>query len=101
VSKVEEIIAAEIDYFAQWQRAQETAPTAAALVSKAESLRAAELERIRSHLEAMTPEQRNAVAHMSRRLVAKIFHTPLSKTRDLSGPELEALRALFELDDGE
>jgi hypothetical protein len=49
----------------------------------------------------MTPDQRNAVAHMSRRLVAKIFHTPLSKTRDLSGPELEALRALFELDDGE
>jgi len=101
VSKVEEIITVELDHFAQWERAQETAPTAAALVSKADAIRAAELERIRTHLEAMTPEQRNAVAHMSRRLVAKIFHTPLSKTRDLSGPELEALRALFELDDGE
>jgi glutamyl-tRNA reductase len=101
VSKVEEIISAELDYFVRWERAQETVPTAAALASKADAIRAAELERIRTHLEAMTPEQRNAVAHMSRRLVAKIFHTPLSKSRDLSGPELEALRALFELDDGE
>jgi glutamyl-tRNA reductase len=101
VSKVEEIIGAELDYFTQWERAQETVPTAAALVTKADAIRGAELERIRSHLETMTPEQRNAVTHMSRRLVAKIFHTPLSKTRDLSGPELEALRALFELDDGE
>ena len=101
VSKVEEIISAELDYFIRWERAQERVPTAAALVSKADAIRAAELERIRTHLEAMTPEQRNAVADMSRRLVAKIFHTPLSKTRDLSGPELEALRALFELDDGE
>jgi glutamyl-tRNA reductase len=101
VAKVEEIIAAELDYFVQWERTKETAPTAAALVNKADAIRAAELERIRTHLEAMTPEQRNAVAQMSRRIVAKVFHTPLSKTRDLSGPELEALRALFELDEGE
>ena len=101
VAKVEEVISAELEHFLQWERAQETVPTAAALVAKADAIRAAELDRIRTHLERMTPEQRNAVAHMSRRLVAKIFHTPLSKTRELSGPELEALRALFELDDGE
>jgi glutamyl-tRNA reductase len=101
VSKVEEVITVELERFAQWERAQETAPTAAALVGKAEAIRADELKRIRAHLAAMTPEQQDAVTHMSRRLVAKIFHAPLSKTRDLSGPELEAVRALFELDDGD
>jgi glutamyl-tRNA reductase len=104
VSKVDEIVSAELDRFRAWQRADGTAPFAAALVSSAEALRRSELDRIHARLESMTPQQREAVEVMSSRLVAKLLHDPLERARDLGGskqgyPYLEALRALFDLDD--
>lgn len=104
VGRVEELIAEELDRFSQWQRSTEIAPTAAALVEKAEALRAAEMERIAPHLETMTQAQRDAVDHLSRRMVAKLLHAPLKTARDLAGSKqgqlyLTALRELFELSD--
>ncbi|HYP22487.1 MAG TPA: glutamyl-tRNA reductase [Actinomycetota bacterium] len=104
VGRVEELIADELDRFSQWQRSTEIAPTAAALVSKADAIRAAEMERIAAHLETMTPAQRDAVDHLSRRMVAKLLHAPLKSARDLAGSKqgqlyLTALRELFELSD--
>ncbi|HEX2196334.1 MAG TPA: glutamyl-tRNA reductase [Actinomycetota bacterium] len=104
VGRVEALIAEELDRFSQWQRSTEIAPTAAALVEKADALRAAEMERIAPHLETMTPAQREAVDHLSRRMVAKLLHAPLKTARDLAGSKqgqlyLTALRELFELSD--
>lgn len=103
-AKVEEIINDEITRFLSWERATEFAPTAADLVAKADLLRSVEVERIRSHLDSMTPDQRDAVDHMSRRLLSKLLHTPLNKAKTLSNSKqgyiyLSALRELFELDD--
>lgn len=104
VGRVEELIADELERFSQWQRSTEIAPTAAALVAKADAIRAAELERIAPHLETMTQAQRDAVDHLSRRMVAKLLHAPLKSARDLAGSKqgqlyLTALRELFELSD--
>ena len=104
VGRVEELIAEELDRFSQWQRSTEIAPTAAALVEKADAIRAAEMARIASHLDAMTPEQRDAVDHLSRRMVAKLLHAPLKSARDLAGSKqgqlyLTALQELFGLSD--
>jgi glutamyl-tRNA reductase len=104
VTRVDEIIATEVEGFLEWERSTEYAPTAATLVSKADALREVEIERIRMHLEAMTPEQAAAVDHLSRRLVSKMLHTPLKKARDAASSKqgfiyLTALRELFELDD--
>ncbi|HEX2057705.1 MAG TPA: glutamyl-tRNA reductase [Actinomycetota bacterium] len=104
VGRVEDLIAEELDRFSQWQRSTEIAPTAAALVEKAEALRAAEMERIAPHLGTMTQAQRDAVDHLSRRMVAKLLHAPLRTARDLAGSKqgqlyLTALRELFELSD--
>lgn len=104
VAKVEEIIAAEVDHFIEWERSTEFAPTAAALVSKADEIRAGELERIRKHLDTMTPEQVEAVDHLTRRLLSKLLHTPLARAKGASSSKqgylyLAALRELFELDD--
>lgn len=104
VGRVEELIADELDRFSQWQRSTEIAPTAAALVSKADAIRAAELERIAPQLASMTQEQRDAVDHLSRRMVAKLLHAPLKSARELAGSKqgqlyLNALRELFELSD--
>jgi glutamyl-tRNA reductase len=104
VGRVEELIAEELDRFSQWQRSTEIAPTAAALVEKADAIRTAELARIAAHLDAMTPEQRDAVDHLSRRMVAKLLHAPLKSARDLAGSKqgqlyLTALQELFGLSD--
>jgi glutamyl-tRNA reductase len=104
IGRVEELIAEELERFSQWQRSTEIAPTAAALVEKADAIRAAEMERIAPHLASMTPEQRAAVDHLSRRMVAKLLHAPLKSARDLAGSKqgqlyLTALQELFGLSD--
>jgi glutamyl-tRNA reductase len=104
VGRVEELIAEELDRFSQWQRSTEIAPTAAALVEKADAIRAAEMDRIATQLAAMTPEQRDAVDHLSRRMVAKLLHAPLKSARDMAGSKqgqlyLTALQELFGLSD--
>jgi glutamyl-tRNA reductase len=103
VSAVESIIVAEVESFLHWQRAAEAAPTASALIEKAEGIRRAELERAAPALEDLTPEQRTAVEHLTRRMIAKLLHSPLSKTAEHAGTArddlyLAAVRELFELD---
>jgi glutamyl-tRNA reductase len=104
VSMVEEIIAGEVKSFAEWERAAEAAPTASALVARADEIRRGELERISARLAELSPEDRAAIDHLTRRIVAKILHAPLAKSRELASSEqgsahLQALRTLFDLED--
>ncbi len=62
------------------------------------------MERIAAQLATMTPEQRDAVDHLSRRMVAKLLHAPLKSARDMAGSKqgqlyLTALQELFGLSD--
>lgn len=104
IARVEELVAQEVDRFVAWERADELAPTIAALVEKADAVRAAELQRSASRLKDLTPSQREAVDHLSRRLVAKLLHLPIKRLKDLgvskqNQMQVAALRELFELDD--
>lgn len=104
VSHVEHIIGDEVERFMRWERSTEYAPTIAALVERADRVRSTEMDRIDQRLSQMTPEQRAAVDHLSRRLVAKILHAPIHNAKELSSSKqghvyLSALRELFELDD--
>lgn len=104
ISKVEEIIASEVESFAKWEKAAEAAPTVSALVARADEIRRGELERFWTRLESPSQKDRDAIDHLTRRIVAKILHTPLAKSRELASSKqghayLEALRALFDLDD--
>ena len=104
ISKIEEIINGAVDRFIEWERSTEFAPTAAALVAKADLIRRVEMERIAGVLGELTDEQRAAIDHLSRRMVSKILHTPLDRVKKMSSSKqgyvhLAALRELFELDD--
>jgi glutamyl-tRNA reductase len=104
VSKVEAIISEDLGKFDAWQHSTEIAPAIGALVERADVLRREEIEKLQRHLATMTPEQRDAVDHLTRRLVAKLLHDPITKARELSATTqghayLSALRELFELDD--
>lgn len=104
VSNVEDIIAGEVESFLEWERSTEYAPTASALVAQADTLREAEMAKAKARLAGLDPEHLDAVDHLSRRLVAKLLHTPLAKAKELSASKqgymyLTALRELFDLDD--
>lgn len=104
ISKVEEIISAEVGRFLEWERTDEFAPTIAALVERADEIRNAEKRRAEPGLRDLTPDQQQAVDHLTRRIVAKLLHTPIRNTRELAGSKqghlyLQAVRELFGLDD--
>lgn len=104
VAKVEEIVSEEQDRFARWERATEVAPTIADLVSRSEAIRTAELARVETALSFLEPEERAAIERATKRIISKLMHDPLSRTKELASSKqghvyLAALRELFGLDD--
>jgi glutamyl-tRNA reductase len=104
IAKVDGIVAAELERFTRWERAVEVAPAIARLVDRSEALRAAELERFSSQLAGVSDEQRATIEQLTRRIVNKILHAPLSKSKEIASSTqghvyLEALYELFELED--
>ena len=106
VEKAEAIIDAESAGFLEWQRAASVGPAVASLLDKADSIRKAELERASGRLHDLTADQHAAVDQATRRIVAKLLHTPVRRSKELADSKqgqqyLDALRVLFDLDDDE
>jgi glutamyl-tRNA reductase len=104
ISKVEEILADELQRFLAWERAGEIAPTIAALVARADAVRRAEIDSLESRLGGLSKEQLEAIDHASRRIISKLLHVPISRAKEVASSKqgylyLNALRELFELDD--
>lgn len=99
VSRVEDIIGAEVTRFVEWERSTEVGPTITALMALAERLKNDEVERLRG----MTEPQRRAAEQAISRVVSKLLHVPISRAKELASSKqgylyLSALRELFELD---
>jgi len=73
----ESLIAAEVERFHQRQRTVNVAPAIVALQRRAEEIRQAEMQRIHSRLDSLTPEQLAAVESLTRGLVNKFLHPPM------------------------
>ena len=104
VSKVEAILSEELGHFLEWERASEIGPTVAALVQRAESIRVEEIVRLRNQFGALSESQQQALDQVTRKIVAKLLHSPLTKAKEVASSKqgaayLAALRELFELDD--
>ena len=93
--------------FEAWRDSLETVPTIKALRSKAEAVRSAELEKTLNRLgEGMTNKQKKAVEELSKSIVNKLLHGPMTALRsDGVDPEtvkqtlanMDALERMFEL----
>ncbi len=104
VAKVEEIVADELARFSQWEAAIEVAPTVARLVERSEAIRRSEIDRANALLAELSPEQQQLVEQLTKRIVNKMLHAPLNKSRELASSKRgylyrEALHELFGLDD--
>jgi glutamyl-tRNA reductase len=100
--EAEEIIREEVDRMMQRLKTREVAPTIVGLQDQFEIWRKGEIERQRARLGALTPQQEDAIDAITRGLVNKIAHGPISELRrtasDPAGHHMmDTIRRLFKL----
>ncbi len=99
----ERIVAEEQERFAGWMTALQSVPTIRQLRARADAIRASELRKNLSRLD-LSDEQIEGVEALTRGIVNKLLHPPLSRLGALTDREegmvlLEQARTLFALDD--
>jgi len=103
ISRAHDIVAAEVHRFTLRRRSERLAPLIHALRERGDGTVATELERFRSELSSLTPDERAAVEALARGIVAKLLHDPIVRLKELSTPGTEDAHAklaaeLFGLD---
>ncbi len=101
VGAVEQIIAEEIERHQADVTARKLAPLITGMRESFDGVRRAELDRQRSRLAGLTPEQIEAVEAITRGVVNKLLHQPSVRLKDAAGtPQgerlAEAVRELFD-----
>jgi glutamyl-tRNA reductase len=102
----EAIIASEVERFEARLQTLDVVPTIVSLQDHLETIRQAEIDRVRGRLGQMTPEQEIAVEALTRGIINKVMHTPIT-TLKTAAKESEAttivdvVRRLFNLHDKE
>jgi glutamyl-tRNA reductase len=100
--RAEEIITSEVERFQSRLQTLDVVPTIVSLQDHLETIRQAEIDRVRGRLGQLSPEQELAVETLTRGIVNKIMHTPIS-TLKTAARESEAttvvdlVRRLFNL----
>ena len=98
----EKIVEGEVDTFCRWLDGLDAVPTMVELRQKVESIRTGELERyLASSGVGLDERQRDGIERLTRTIVNKILHAPLSELRRRGTPAealyVEAVRVLFRL----
>ncbi|MCS7027020.1 MAG: glutamyl-tRNA reductase [Bryobacteraceae bacterium] len=101
-AQAEKIIEEEVARTVARLREREVTPVIVRLQEQLEQMRCAELERVRSKLGDMTPQQQEAIEALTKSLLAKIAHGPITELRrQASQGELhstaELIRRMFRL----
>lgn len=102
--RAEEIVNEEVARLEERLKVREAAPAIVSLQTNFERIRASEMERFRSKLGRMTPEQEEAVEALTRGIVNKIAHGPISEMRRQAAigetlPVIDAIKRIFRLGD--
>jgi glutamyl-tRNA reductase len=100
--RAEAIVTVEVERFQARIQTLDVVPTIVSLQDHLETIRQAEIDRVRGRLGPMTPEQEMAVEALTRGIVNKIMHTPISTLKTAARePEattvIDLVRRLFNL----
>jgi glutamyl-tRNA reductase len=103
--QAEEIITEEVERMMLRLKTREVTPTIISLQEQLEQLRVSEIERVRGKLGALSPQQQEAVEALTRGIINKIAHVPITEMRrranDPEGIQLmHMIRKLFKLGEG-
>jgi glutamyl-tRNA reductase len=101
-SEAAKIVDEEVDRTETWMRTRQVGPVIVSLQEHLERIRLAEIERVRGKLGVMTPQQEQALEMLTRGIVNKIAHGPISQLRKQAGADngtevLDAIRNIFRL----
>ena len=92
----EEIIQTEVQKTLKRLASRDVVPTIVALEDRLNHIRASEVERFQGRLASMTPEQKQAVDALTRGIMNKILHGPITELKSGAGePENAALVRLI------
>jgi len=103
--RAEAIVQVEVDKFQSRLQTLDVVPTIVSLQEHLETVRQAEIDRVRGRLGTLTPEQELAVEALTRGIVNKIMHTPITTLKTAARESTEAttvidlVRKLFGLRD--
>ena len=100
--KAEDIVAVEVDRFVAQLRTADVVPTIVSLQEHLETIRQAEIDRVRGRLGELTPEQEIAVDAMTKGIINKIMHTPITALKSAAREQeattiVDLVRRLFNL----
>ncbi|HTM47275.1 MAG TPA: glutamyl-tRNA reductase [Bryobacteraceae bacterium] len=98
----ESIIAQEVERMLARLKAQDVAPAIVSLREQLEEIRLAEIQKVRGRLGPLTSQQEEALDALTRGIINKIAHGPVSELRRQAGaPEgvhvVDAIRKVFHL----
>ncbi len=102
--RAESIIEAEVERFQARLRTLDVVPTIVSLQEQLETIRQAEIDRVRGRLGDLSPDQELAVEAMTRGIINKIMHAPMRTLKTAAtDPEsttiIDIVRRLFNLSD--
>jgi len=100
--RAESLVDEEVRKFEARAQTAEVVPTIVSLQQHLENLRQAELDRVRGRLGDLTPEQEMAVETLTRGIINKIMHTPITTLKSAArDPEsttvIDVVKKLFNL----
>jgi glutamyl-tRNA reductase len=103
--RAEKIIEVEVERFAIRMKSLAVVPTILSLQEYCETIRQAEIDRIRGKMGTLTPEQDAAIEAMTRGIINKLLHTPITTLKSTAAePEAatihEIIRRIFNLKTG-
>lgn len=106
IDHVREIVGEEVDRYTAGAAARLVAPVLVSMREKFETVRLREMEHFETRLAALTAGDRELVEQLTKRLVAKLSHTPTVRLKEAAGTTrgtrmADALRVLFDLDQPE
>lgn len=99
VAGAERLVEGEVAKFMEWWASQEVVPTIQALRARAEEIRSAEIDRIRSKLPELSPREQDAIEALSAAIINKLLHQPIAAMKDpaLGSHNAQEIRKLFHL----
>ena len=103
VLEAEELLEEEKETFGTWQASLGTVPMITKLQGRAETIRRAELGRVERKLTGLSAQERETVERLTKGIVAKLLHGPMSHLRTMDGVDgdrtatVKSLEKMFRL----
>jgi len=99
IERAHDIVRDEVRRFTVRRRSEHLAPLITAIRRRGDEAARAELDRFRSDLAGLTPDERAAVESLARGIVAKLLHEPIVRLKERTAPGADTAfaRTLAEL----